>query len=142
MTILTPAAALAIALQCVPPSMADLMVGIAQHESGLNPNAIHHNPNDTTDAGLVQVNSSNWGWLGIHSLQDALDPCTNLAAGVKVLLARYNGNPPDAGKMLYAASVLDALSKNSDSKTSVRATSRQPELMSHPARVGRDLLSR
>ena len=104
MTILTPAAAMALALQCVGPSLAPVMVGIAQHESGLDPNAVHHNANGTVDAGLSQVNSSNFAWLGL-TLQTAMDPCRNLAAGARVLLAKYNGNPPDVGKIAYASAV-------------------------------------
>ncbi len=84
-------AVLALASQCVPPSLAQAMTGIALHESGLDPTRIHFNRNGTFDAGLTQVNSTNFGWLGL-TLQDALDPCQNLAAGVKVLLAKYNGS--------------------------------------------------
>ena len=84
-------AVLALATQCVPPSLAPVMTGIARHESGLDPTVIHYNRNGTLDAGLTQVNSANFGWLGL-TLRDALDPCKNLAAGAKVLLARYNGS--------------------------------------------------
>ena len=104
MTVLTPAAAMALALQCVPPSVAPIMVGIAEHESGLDPVAIHRNANGTVDVGLAQVNSANFAWLGL-TLQTALDPCRNLAAGARVLLAKYNGNPPDTAKAAYAAAV-------------------------------------
>src|SRR5690242_14423813 len=76
---------------CVPPSIAQAMTGIALHESGLDPTRIQFNRNGTFDAGLTQVNSANFGWLGL-TLQDALNPCKNLAAGAKVLLARYNGS--------------------------------------------------
>lgn len=96
---------MAIALQCVPPAVAPIMVGIAQHESRLDPTAIHHNPNGTVDVGIAQVNSANFSWLGL-TMETALDPCRNFAAGAKVLFARYNGNPPDAGKALYAAQVM------------------------------------
>ena len=104
MTALTPAAAMALALRCVPPAVAPIMVGIAQHESGLDPIAIHHNANGTVDVGLAQVNSANFVWLGL-TLQTALDPCRNLAAGARVLLAKYNGNPPDIVKAAYATAV-------------------------------------
>ncbi len=104
MTVLTAAAVLALANACVGPSLAPIMTGIAQHESGLDPAAINHNPNGTVDVGLAQVNSSNFGWLGL-TMADALDPCLNLKAGARVLLVRYNGNPPDAGKVAYASAV-------------------------------------
>jgi Transglycosylase SLT domain len=116
-TILTVQAALALALTCnIPEPVVPIIVGIAKHESGLNTEAINHNTNGTLDAGLAQLNSSNWGWLGIHSLAQALDPCTNLRGGVRVLLARYNGNPPDSGKALYSAAVLAAIPKPSTTK--------------------------
>lgn len=96
--------ALISANHCVTPSLAPIMVGIAQHESGLDPTAVHRNPNGTIDVGLAQVNSSNFGWLGL-TMQTAMDPCRNLAAGARVLLVRYNGNPPDTVKAAYSADV-------------------------------------
>lgn len=106
MTAMTAQALLALISvnHCVPPSVAPIMVGIAQHESGLDPDAIHRNANGTLDVGIAQVNSSNFGWLGL-TMATALDPCTNLAAGAKVLFARYNGSPPDGVKAAYAEGV-------------------------------------
>jgi SLT domain-containing protein len=103
---LTVDAALALALSCgIPQSLAPVIVGIAQHESSLNPNAINHNPNGTEDVGLVQVNTVNFGWLGIHSVTEALDPCVNLTAGLRVLFVRYNGAPPPEVAKAYADAV-------------------------------------
>jgi hypothetical protein len=102
--VMTAAAVLALANACVGPSLAPVMVGIAQHESGLDPSVVHRNPNGTIDVGLVQVNSLNFAWLGL-TMQTAMDPCRNLAAGARVLLVKYNGNPPDAGKVTYANAV-------------------------------------
>lgn len=80
-----PAVMALIALHgCVPPALAPVMVGIAQHESGLDPLAVRRNPNGTVDVGIAQVNSSNFGWLGLTA-QTALDPCRNMAAALKVL---------------------------------------------------------
>jgi hypothetical protein len=102
----TVEAAIALALSCgIPPSLAPVIVGIAQHESGLNPNAINHNPNGTDDIGLAQINTSNFSWLGIHSVAEALDPCVSLTGGLRVLFARYNGTPPPTVAKAYAASV-------------------------------------
>ncbi|WP_158923660.1 lytic transglycosylase domain-containing protein [Acidisphaera sp. S103] len=129
MTILTVPAAIALALSCnIPRPVVPVIVGIARHESGLNTAAINHDANGTIDAGLAQVNSSNWGWLGIHSLRQALDPCTNLRGGVRVLLARYNGNGSDVSKMIYAASVLAGIPQASG-PASVRPT---PPIPSNP----------
>jgi len=98
---------------CLPASLAQTMTGIALHESGLDPTLIHYNRNGTFDAGLTQVNSANFGWLGL-TLQDALDPCKNLAAGAKVLLAKYNGSSGTLGMTLgatYAANAETAIRK-------------------------------
>lgn len=142
MAILTVPAAIALALTCnIPEPVIPLIVGIAKHESGLNTQATNKNANGTIDAGLAQVNSSNWGWLGIHSLQEALDPCTSLRGGVRVLLARYNGNPPDTLKALYSASVLADVPLVSASNPSETKQSTQA-LLVHPVRAGRDLLSK
>jgi hypothetical protein len=87
---------------CVSPSLAPVMVGIAQHESGLDATKVHRNPNGTYDVGIAQINTSNFGWLGL-TWETALDPCRNIAAGAAVLLAHYNGSPPDPVKATYAA---------------------------------------
>lgn len=103
---LTVDAAIALALSCgIPQPLAPVIVGIAQHESGLNPNAINHNSNGTQDVGLAQVNTVNFGWLGIHSIAEALDPCVSLTGGLRVLFARYNGSPPPEVAKAYAESV-------------------------------------
>jgi hypothetical protein len=48
--------ALISANHCVPPAVAPLMVGIARHESGLDPAAVHRNANGTIDVGIAQIN--------------------------------------------------------------------------------------
>ena len=40
------------------------------------------------DLGLMQVNTSNLGWLGLGIAQ-AFDPCTNIAAGGRILTQDY-----------------------------------------------------
>ena len=128
MTALSVAAAMTLAAQCVPPSAAPLLVGIAQHESGLNPLAIHDNisgrsyspdtvqqavviarsliaiGHSSLDLGIAQVNTANFGWTGL-TIGTAFDPCHSFVAGSAVLLAKYNGNPPDTAKAAYAADV-------------------------------------
>jgi Transglycosylase SLT domain len=105
MTVLTAAAALTLAANCVPHGLVPVMVGIAQHESGLNTEARHLNPNGTWDYGLAQVNSSNLPWLGLTPAT-VMEPCHNLAAGARVLLAKYNGAPPDVVKAAYSNDVM------------------------------------
>ena len=111
MAVLTPAAALSLALQCpgLPPALAPVMVGIAQHESGLRTDAVNRNQNGTVDVGISQINSANFGWLGL-TFETALNPCVNLVAGARVLLAKYNGDPPIAGKIAYASDVMARIS--------------------------------
>ena len=50
------------------------------------------------DVGLMQVNVSNWTWLGL-TVETALDPCQNIAAGARVFEAfsRYNTGDPRRG---------------------------------------------
>jgi hypothetical protein len=112
MTTLAPQIALGIALKCLPPALAPIAAGIALHENPkLDPKAIHHNVNGTRDYGLAQVNSANFAWLAASlrtpvNERTILDPCLNLQAGMRVLFARYNGNPPDAMKAAYAADIV------------------------------------
>ena len=44
------------------------------------------------DAGLAQINSQNWKWLGLTP-ETVFDPCTNLRAGERVILAAYTSAP-------------------------------------------------
>ena len=107
MSVLTPAALTALLLggNCVPPKLVPVMVAIAMHETHGDTDAVHRNPNGTVDIGIAQVNSSNFSWLGL-TMQSAMDPCVNVRAGARVLLAKYNGNPPDIGKAAYSADIL------------------------------------
>lgn len=49
------------------------------------------------DLGLAQINSKNLGWLGL-SVEQVFDPCTNIAAGARVLENGYKktGSLPQA----------------------------------------------
>src|SRR3546814_12879796 len=40
------------------------------------------------DLGLGQINSANLGWLGL-SVENAFEPCSNLAAAARVLATNY-----------------------------------------------------
>jgi len=44
------------------------------------------------DAGLAQINSQNWGWLGLTP-ETVFDPCTNLQAGERIVLSDYIATP-------------------------------------------------
>jgi Transglycosylase SLT domain len=130
MTALTVTAALALIAQyqCVSPSVAPVIVGVAQHESGLQETAIHDNASgksyfpdtkeqaatiarsliaighSSLDLGISQVNMANFGWTGL-TIERAFDACRSFAAGAAVLFAKYNGSPPDAVKAAYASDV-------------------------------------
>ena len=107
------AEALALALQCAPAVAPETLLSVVQVESGFNPLAIGVNgaprttvtassPQDAVaqarglmaagrnlDLGLAQINSRNLGWLGL-TIEDAFDPCRNLAAAARVLQAGYS----------------------------------------------------
>jgi type IV secretion system protein VirB1 len=98
MTTLTVAAALALAAQCAPGIDPAMLVGIARHESGLDAAAVHVNANGSRDVGLLQINSTNFAWLGLTA-ETALDPCVSMRAGAAVLqsFAQYNTGSPTRG---------------------------------------------
>lgn len=105
MTVLAASAVLAMAQACVLAPLAPVMAGLALHESGGDTAIINHNRNGTFDVGLAQINTSNFGWLNL-TMATALDPCRNLAAGARVLLVRYNGNPPPEVAAAYSSDVI------------------------------------
>ncbi|CAB3782245.1 lytic transglycosylase domain-containing protein [Pararobbsia alpina] len=96
-----------LAQQCAPDVSPATMTAIVRTESAFNPYAIGvvrgrllHQPSSIEEAiatvraldaghwnysvGLAQVNRSNWPRLGLN-VQDAFDPCRNLAAGGAIL---------------------------------------------------------
>lgn len=112
------AAILALAQTCAPTVAPQTMAAIAHAESRFDPLAIGVNhgprparrPQDRAEAariarslltrgadldlGLAQINSGNLAWLGL-SVEDAFDPCRNLAASATVLRTGYR---PDGGR--------------------------------------------
>jgi type IV secretion system protein VirB1 len=112
---LTLAAALLLAQDCAPQVAPATLLSIATVESQLDPLAIGVNGRPwrslrpgskaeavrvaarliasgaSADLGLAQINSRNLAWLGL-SLEDAFDPCRNLAAAAKVLVASYSAD--------------------------------------------------
>ena len=100
---------------CAPLVSPTVMKGVAMEESRGNPYAIYDSGAKRSlfpatraeaiiearrllaegiriDAGLVQINSANWDWLGLD-VESVFDPCTNLAAGETVLLGAYTKAP-------------------------------------------------
>lgn len=109
---LSLAAILILAQQCAPAVAPETLLSVAQVESRFDPLTIGVNGRPprslhpagkaeavrqarkliasgaSVDLGLAQINSKNLGWLGL-SVEDAFDPCRNLAAGSRVLAANY-----------------------------------------------------
>ena len=118
MTALTIQAALAVALQCAPSVDPHMLVGIAQHESGLETEILHDNSTGkvlrgagildaaaqliaaghSVDLGVMQINSRNLGLLGL-SLADAFNPCQSVAGAARLihLYSAYNTGSPTRG---------------------------------------------
>jgi len=108
------AAALSIAMGCgMSDTLARHAAAIALRENPrLDMHAVNHNTNGSTDFGLTQVNTINFGWLSLamHKLinaQTILDPCTNLEAGLRVEFVRFNGNPPPSIAAAYSTRALE-----------------------------------
>jgi len=110
--ILEVASLLALAGSCAPSVAPETLISIVHTESRFNTLAIGVNspgarkPTPATraqaiaaarslihqgyniDLGLGQINSANLGWLGL-SVEDAFEPCRNLAAAARVLTTNY-----------------------------------------------------
>jgi len=110
--ILAAATLTALALRCAPAAAPETLLAVAEVESGRNPLAIGVNrgavappPAATRDAaiatarrllarganldlGIAQINSANLAPLAL-TVEDAFDPCRNLAAAARLLSADY-----------------------------------------------------
>jgi type IV secretion system protein VirB1 len=118
------------AARCAPAVPAKTLEAVARTESGLDPWALHDNTTgvsevpasedqaqsdaaawisrgDSVDVGLMQINSANFGALGL-SAGAALDPCASLAGGAAVLQAAYGGGTTTAEQQV---ALLMALSR-------------------------------
>ena len=156
---LTLAAIHALAAACAPSVAPETLTAIAHVESGLRTLAIHANgPGGGTilpttrqeaieraqallregrsiDIGLMQINSRNLGWLGL-SVEDAFDPCRNIAAGARVLtsFSGYNTGHPQRGFANgYVARVLAASASNAAQAPAPAATLPPDPLPPRPA---------
>lgn len=110
--ILTAGAVVGLALRCAPAAALATLLALARVESGLDPFALGVNgahaqasqPRSQAEAvrrarvllaagadvdlGLAQINSRNLARLGL-TVEDAFDPCRNLAGGAKLLQEAY-----------------------------------------------------
>ena len=136
--VLTLAAFLALAATCAPGIAPETLAAIARVESGFRVFVIGINgpgggailpatrqaaieraqallrDGRSVDLGLMQINSRNLGWLGL-SVEDAFDPCRNVAAGARVLtsFSGYNTGHPQRGfDNGYVARILAASASN------------------------------
>lgn len=146
---MTLEALIAIALACptLPPAMLDIVIGntLANENASLNERAVNHNPNGTDDYGLGQVNTINLDWTGLRGHE--FEPCANLTAAAKVFLVKYNGNPPDQIKKVYAARALAQIARL---RTPVSASEPNPataaqkppdDRVARPTQSGREILA-
>ncbi len=169
MTALTAFAALALATACQSAVDPMTMVGEAAQESRLEPLAVHDNTGRSSfapqtrpeaarlahrliaaghsvDIGLTQINAGNFGWLGL-TVETALDPCRNIAAGAAVLSAysRYNTGSPSAGIANGYAKRVSAAVRAARAAVPVppadsAAATPPPNPFTRPSRTGRDLV--
>jgi type IV secretion system protein VirB1 len=157
-TALTVQAALAVALQCAPSIDPHMLVGIAQHESGLETETLHDNSTGTVirgpdiigvaaqliadghsvDLGAWQINSKNLGLLGL-GLADAFDPCGSVAGVARLLglFSRYNTGSPTRGIANgYAVGVTAAIARLKGTPITTAGSEVQPtdfEIEDRPA---------
>ena len=121
----------ALAERCAPAVASPTLMSIVRVESGFNPLAIGVNglprvvvratsPGDaarqasaliaqgrSVDLGLAQINSKNLQWLGL-TVEEAFEPCRNLAAAGRVLQDGYVRSKP--GEVGSQPALLQALS--------------------------------
>ena len=122
---------------CAPNVAAETLAALARTESNLDPLALYDNtahqsyqPRDkaqavslaqqllqaghSIDAGIMQVTSGNFRWLGL-GVEDAFEPCASIRAGATVLtsFSGYNTGSPRAGfSNGYVRRVLDSRESN------------------------------
>lgn len=106
-----------------PPVELETVLAIVEHESGFDPSAIGHNADGSTDYGLMQINSSALPMLRdklrIQSMDELLEPQTNLQAGILILSQHTAAFPdnPQAALMAYQSGAAGAMDKLADGMT-------------------------
>jgi hypothetical protein len=112
-----------------------LLRSIAMVESGCRPSAVHVNTNGSTDLGMMQVNSSWIGRLGLDTGRLLRDPCYNVMTGAGILrqcvdrygytweaVGCYNASSRDK-RVDYSWKILRALKGGSPTPSAAPATS-------------------
>ena len=161
----TALAAFLSAHNCVPPKAVDVMVGVAMTESGGNSLSIHDNTGAVSftpstkaeaiklanallaihhdlDLGAGNVNVRNFGWTHL-TVETAFDECRNMDAATRIMFVRYNGNPPDASKIVYAQRVMARITDDGNPKPTepaIHPPDAPAVVFVRPAHAGRDLV--
>lgn len=141
--ILNVASLLALAGSCAPSVAPETLISIVHTESRFNTLAIGVNspgarkPVPATraqaiaaarrlirqgyniDLGLGQINSANLGWLGL-SVEDAFEPCRNLAAAARVLTTNYQSVAHSAQSSDHAIATALSLYNTGDRRRGFR----------------------
>lgn len=141
--ILDVASLLALAGSCAPSVAPETLISIVHTESRFNTLAIGVNspgarkPVPATraqaiaaarrlirqgyniDLGLGQINSANLGWLGL-SVEDAFEPCRNLAAAARVLTTNYQSVTHSAQSSDHAIATALSLYNTGDRRRGFR----------------------
>jgi soluble lytic murein transglycosylase-like protein len=100
-----------------------ILRAIAKVESNFNPRAINRNTNGTYDFGVMQINSSWAGTIGMDRWMKLGDPCENVMTGASILsdcmgkygyswkaIGCYNSQTPDK-RDRYAMAVFGQLQR-------------------------------
>lgn len=75
---------------------AEIGISIATCESGLRPNALNHNSNDTWDQGVFQINT-------VHQMPEMLNPVANISYAYSMYI-QQGLNPWSASKHCWEVS--------------------------------------
>lgn len=80
----------------------ELALAVMQRESRFRTDVQGHNPNGSTDNGLMQINSRNEKWLSKEiGIRDLMDPEDNIRAGVFMLSCHVANYGENYGLMAY-----------------------------------------
>lgn len=80
----------------------ELVLAVMQQESRFQTDVQGHNPNGSTDNGLMQINSRNEKWLSEEiGIKDLMDPEDNIRAGVFMLSCHVANYGENYGLMAY-----------------------------------------
>ncbi len=100
-----------------------LVLGIIDHESGFDENAVHRNANGTLDSGLMQINDVAKPWAeNACGVTDLLDPKQNLLTGVTLLSGYLEKYSLHDSVMAYALGEAGMKNAIASGRTTTKAT--------------------